>query len=113
MAKISLVLVFSVVLALPFRAVLGQDDWKDLLSQGGLSQDALDQARKAIGGAAAQSAMGGASAQDAVSDYFGSALSGASSDDSDDSSSSSSSSFYEDTDEGQGSSLADFLDTEA
>jgi len=99
MAKISLVLVFSVVLALPF--VLGQeDDWKNLLDQGGLSQDALDQAQQAIGGG---------TTQDAVSDYFGSALSGASSGSG---SGSSSSSSYDDADEGQGTSLADFLDTD-
>ncbi|CAJ1973301.1 unnamed protein product [Sphenostylis stenocarpa] len=91
MAKILLVLVFSVVLALPFPSVLGQEDWQDLLDQGGFSQDTLDQAQKAIGGTAAQAAM---------EDYFGAALRADRS--------------YSNPieDEGEGASLADFLDTD-
>lgn len=63
MAKISFVLVFAfVLLALPLCSVLGQEDWKDLLDQGGFSQDSLKKA---------QMAFGAASAQAAVNDYFG------------------------------------------
>jgi len=92
MVKILLVLVFSMVLALPFRSVLGQEDWKDFFDQGGLPQDALDKAKRAFGGAAAQAA---------VDDYFGAALGGGSP---------GSSSSDDDADDGEGSSLADFLD---
>lgn len=66
MAKISFVLVFALVLALPFHSVLGQDDsWKDLIGQGGfggLSQETLDEAKKAIDGAAGAGAVADAAA---------------------------------------------------
>lgn len=82
MAKISFVFM---LLALPLCLVLGQEDWEDLLGQGGFSQDALNKA---------QAALGAASAQAAVNDYFGG----------DDS--------PQEADDGEASSLADFLDAD-
>lgn len=50
MAKISLVLVFALLVALPLRSVLSQDDWKDLVGQGSFSPETIDEAKKAFGG---------------------------------------------------------------
>lgn len=66
MAKISFFLVFSIVLALPFRSVIGQD-WNELVGQAGLTQT-LDEAKKAIG--AANGIAGAAAGQEALNDYF-------------------------------------------
>ncbi|RDY11016.1 hypothetical protein CR513_04381, partial [Mucuna pruriens] len=99
MARGSFVLVFSLVLALP---VLGQEDWKDLLDQGGFNPDSLGE-----GGInedsfeKAQKAFDSAGAQAAVSNFFGTK--------------GGSPSAQPDPDEveGAGSSLADFLDSES
>lgn len=38
-------------------SVLGQEDWKDLLGQGGFSADDINKAQMALGAASAQAAM--------------------------------------------------------
>lgn len=65
MVKISFVVVFSFVLALPLRSVLGQDGWQDLVGQGGFT-GALDEAKKALD--AANTVTSG---QTGLSDYLG------------------------------------------
>ena len=67
MAKLSLALVFALVLALPLHSVLGQEDpWQSVLSQAsqaGISQETIDEAQKALGDGSAQKV-----AEDALGD---------------------------------------------
>lgn len=68
MARVSLALVFALVLVLPLLgSVLGQDNpWASVLDQAskaGISQDTIDQAQKVIGDGSAQKA-----AEDALGD---------------------------------------------
>jgi hypothetical protein len=65
MAKIIFVLVFSIVLAMPFRTVLGQDGLKDLFGGQDLAST-IDEAKKALG-----AASGEAGGQAALDDYAG------------------------------------------
>jgi hypothetical protein len=69
MAKIIFVLVFSVVLTMPFRIVYGQGGLQDLLGGGDLTQT-FDEAKKALG-AATGGAGAAAGGEAAFNDYFG------------------------------------------
>ena len=82
MAKISLALVFALVVTVPFHSVMGQDDaWKSIIDQAkdeaskaGLSEDTIFGAEKAItDGSAekvAEDALGGGSLDDWVQEAW-------------------------------------------
>ncbi|CAL0332663.1 unnamed protein product [Lupinus luteus] len=79
MAKVSFVIVFALVLAVPLSPVLGQD-WSSLLDQAsaaGLSEGALDEAKKALNDdntqKAAEQVLGDSSNVESLSAWVGEA----------------------------------------
>jgi hypothetical protein len=71
-ARISIYLVLSLVVVLPYHSVLCQDALQSLIDgakQSGISQDTLDDAQSALGDASVQQAAEGALADESLADW--------------------------------------------
>jgi len=71
-ARISIYLVFSLVVVLPYYSVLCQDAWQSLIDgakESGIPQDSLDDAQSALGDASVQQAAEGALADESLADW--------------------------------------------